>query len=146
MIYLFKALSLVKKNLLGFATFAPAWTYERRSKDEFLKLDRLFWCGTSNSKEIGVSKYMEDRSRPSADYFYSNFNQGYGYGLWFEGRKMLSGFWHHIGLQSVVPSLHLSESFVYSDKFQKDLIDVPEFTGLSWKVSTDCSFNGLLFY
>lgn len=132
----YKALKVAKDNKVNIATFAQACmmlnnflgTYERRSSEEYLKLDSQFWYGISNHDVTGVSKYVEERSRPSQLYFYSDFNQGYGKAFWINGSMISPGSWHHIGLQSITTSNrsnnHFFESAVY------------------WETCFDFAYNG----
>ncbi|KAF9133544.1 hypothetical protein BGW39_009515 [Mortierella sp. 14UC] len=58
-----------------------------------------------NRNFLPVSAYIPLRPSGCATWFYSNFDRGFGNGLWISGKKVSGKPWSHLSHQSLSPSL-----------------------------------------
>ncbi|KAI3638390.1 hypothetical protein MIR68_004001 [Amoeboaphelidium protococcarum] len=99
---------LIKKYGLNAALFAPAWSFEGKSRLNYYKLDNMLW----NDDYCGISQYLSLYSTPVVDNsFETDFCMGYGNYMFQNGKLMHSGFYSHISKQSYLPNLCNSNRF-----------------------------------
>nr|XP_051198379.1 cytosolic endo-beta-N-acetylglucosaminidase 1-like isoform X2 [Lolium perenne]XP_051198382.1 cytosolic endo-beta-N-acetylglucosaminidase 1-like isoform X3 [Lolium perenne]XP_051198387.1 cytosolic endo-beta-N-acetylglucosaminidase 1-like isoform X4 [Lolium perenne] len=92
------ALDLLKKDDISTAIFAPGWIYETNQPPDFQSAQNRWWGLVENS--WGVLQ-----SYPKELPFYSDFNQGHGYQVCYEGLQVSSDPWNNISCQSFQPML-----------------------------------------
>ncbi|KAI9273900.1 endo-b-N-acetylglucosaminidase [Helicostylum pulchrum] len=123
------------------ALFGTAWTYENFGKDEFDKMDRLFWCGGNyidypppspanpkNEKgtesddsedelmhghKKGITDTVSTIPVPGMNWFVTTFDRGFGERFYYKGKKLLSQPWSHLSHQAVLPNLNYRNPQVY---------------------------------
>ncbi|KAL7270457.1 hypothetical protein RUND412_006843 [Rhizina undulata] len=123
------ALKEIHKEGLSTALFAPGWTYENFDGKDFHAVDRKFWIGDEEEKRArghgAIADYATLRECGTEDFFYTNFNRGFGSSFWLKGKKVCHQPWVHIGSQSILPSF------------------CPKYTSpLQWKNSQTTAYTG----
>lgn len=63
---------------LSAALFAPGWTWENFEGKRFYEIEKLFWAGVETTVAV--------MPLGSSESFYTNFNRGFGDGLWLRGK------------------------------------------------------------
>ncbi|KAK6536293.1 hypothetical protein TWF281_000535 [Arthrobotrys megalospora] len=104
------ALSVIRPAGLSAAVFAPGWVFEHFDGQNFEARNRKFWInGVATDPGLicrPVAEFAPVWEAGTEDFFYTNFNRGYGR-KWFQGGREISARpWAHIGVQGVLPSFY----------------------------------------
>lgn len=110
------ALDLLKKDDVSAAIFAPGWVYETKQPPDFQSAQNRWWGLVE--KSWGVLQ-----SYPKQLPFYSDFDQGHGYQVSFEGLQVSGDPWNNISCQSFQPML----------KYTGDKVQPPLQTSINFK-------------
>jgi len=102
--------------------FAPGWVYETNQPPDFQSAQNRWWGLVQNS--WGVLQ-----SYPKELPFYSDFDQGHGYEVCYEGVRLSGDPWSNISCQSFQPML----------KYTGDEVQPPVQTSINFK---DEQYNG----
>ncbi|KAF3906669.1 hypothetical protein ABW20_dc0109960 [Dactylellina cionopaga] len=108
------ALSVIRPAGLSAAIFAPGWVFENFDGLKFEERNRKFWInGEASDLELlcrPVAEFAPVWEAGTHEFFYTNFNRGYGK-RWFQsGREISSKAWVHVGAQSVLPSFYSADT------------------------------------
>ncbi|XP_060178916.1 cytosolic endo-beta-N-acetylglucosaminidase 1 isoform X2 [Lycium barbarum] len=87
------ALDVIKKDNVSAAIFAPGWVYETKQLPDFQTAQNCWWALVERSWHVS-------QNYPLTLPFYSNFDQGHGYHLAVEGKKISETPWNNISSQS----------------------------------------------
>lgn len=123
------ALSVIRPAGLSAAIFAPGWVFENFDGQNFEERNRKFWIngGATDTELIcrPVAEFAPVWEAGTQDFFYTDFNRGYGK-KWFQsGREISARPWIHVGAQGVLPSFYPGDT---------DL--------LVWKFDDETAYNG----
>ncbi|PWW76812.1 Glycoside Hydrolase Family 85 protein [Tuber magnatum] len=84
-----EALSAIRRVGTSAALFAPGWTYENFDGKDFESVDRKFWVGDGGDVESNpvkpVSHFVSEKTCGGSEFFFTNFNRGFGKGWWVNG-------------------------------------------------------------
>ncbi|KAJ4841410.1 hypothetical protein Tsubulata_051285, partial [Turnera subulata] len=90
------ALDVIKKENVSAAIFAPGWVYETKQPPDFHNAQNRWWAHIEKSWGR-----VNDNLRLLP--FYSNFDQGRGHHVSFQGAHMKNGPWNNLSCQGVQP-------------------------------------------
>ncbi|KAK6349876.1 hypothetical protein TWF696_006137 [Orbilia brochopaga] len=123
------ALSAIRDHCLSAAVFAPGWTFEHFNGLQFEERNRKLWIdGRAADPELPcrpIKDYVPVWPVGTEQFFYTNFNRGFGKKWFMEGRQVSSEPWVHIGAQSILPTF-------YPAKFDR----------LVWAFDDQLAYNG----
>ncbi|XP_060178915.1 cytosolic endo-beta-N-acetylglucosaminidase 1 isoform X1 [Lycium barbarum] len=127
------ALDVIKKDNVSAAIFAPGWVYETKQLPDFQTAQNCWWALVERSWHVS-------QNYPLTLPFYSNFDQGHGYHLAVEGKKISETPWNNISSQSFQPFLEFSGES--TGGHLKVVVDIKE---PSYNGGGNLSFNGTLY-
>ena len=113
-----RAAEAAREAGVSLALFAPAWTWDKHSRERYPSVEAKFWAT--------LSRVVDARPLPRADVFTSNFDSGSGRAVWIEGRESRPEPYYDLALQQLQPT--------YLDVLQPGGGMVSRFT--------DAAFNG----
>ena len=91
-------MQVIKESKTSVALFAPAWTFEYfGGNDGFDEREYRFWIGNKEKSNIRgiyllyrengcISHQLEEKSYFETNWFYTNFDQGFGQDLYINGK------------------------------------------------------------
>ncbi|KAJ3676455.1 hypothetical protein LUZ60_003867 [Juncus effusus] len=104
------ALDLLKKEQISAAIFAPGWVYETDQGPDFQTAQNRWWGLVG--KSWGILQ-----SYPKQLPFFSNFDQGHGYGVYIDGLEVYNNTWNNISSQGFQPLLISSDDQTNMEAF-----------------------------
>ena len=159
----FRALERIKKADLSYALFAPAWTYEFLSKDDFRRNERRFWVDPNERTPVVeepteksdlildgrrgcVGSVIDVRRVPGETGFWTDFNLGVGKAWFEEGVCLRRGHWSNFSLASILPTYRDSQKNACGINLNADSTSFTkgrtEDARLFWYVDTEFEGNG----
>ncbi|KAI8880245.1 glycoside hydrolase family 85 protein [Backusella circina FSU 941] len=123
------------------ALFGMAWTYEHFEKQDFEKMDRLFWNGGSyaeypppspklETEEVenddsedevlmhghkkGIADTIVEFAVPGGDWFVTTFDRGFGARYYHKEKLLLDQPWSQLSHQAILPNLQYRQPILHS--------------------------------
>lgn len=114
----YKALDVIKKYDLSVGLFAPAWTYECSDDsydNSYINREKRFWTGTIPNTKLSehefcnngtkcISYYVNEKTSSFNLPFITNFDNGFGYFINFNGDLQSNTTYSNFSLQSIQPT------------------------------------------
>ncbi|KAG0053973.1 hypothetical protein BGZ83_000117 [Gryganskiella cystojenkinii] len=94
--------------------------------------------GEDEQKFLPVSAYIPSRPSGCSTWFYTDFDRGFGKGLWIEGKKVSDKSWSKLSQQSLSPNMN-KEIFMLNQGFDSGIIPAK---GIRWVVTPEEAYTG----
>ncbi|ORY42295.1 hypothetical protein BCR33DRAFT_767168 [Rhizoclosmatium globosum] len=160
-----KALREITAQGLSTAIFAPAWTYEFLGHELFDAAEKRLWHGEpagflnppfppqeddakpystrEDPTDLGsVSDYIEIRQSGTRDYFFTDFDRGFGSSYSLAGKVISNENWFNLSRQSPTPSFITSRSIQTFSEIKPKLVPSAAVSRFSRCVSDAESWSG----
>ncbi|TPX70206.1 mannosyl-glycoprotein endo-beta-N-acetylglucosaminidase [Spizellomyces sp. 'palustris'] len=151
-----KALRVICRAETSCAIFAPGWCWEGFDRVGWEERERKFWCdpsvvipdapeGSVDENDMGcVADYIRKVSCPGQDWFYTDFDRGFGASYWVDGLLVSTASWINHSRQTIPPSYRTDSVYPIALNLRsRTIVQHPNpATSATWDVCGDVTYTG----